>query len=70
MLSNLMQTDTAEGMELVSGTLVVWMLGFGVLPILLISRIRLIQRSWSRELVGELLAMLLTLACQSGIALT
>nr|WP_242491184.1 phosphoethanolamine--lipid A transferase [Pseudomonas aeruginosa] len=70
MLTNLLQTDTVEATELLSWKLVAWLLGFGVLPVLFISRVRLTQRSWSRELAMKGLGMVVALACLAGIVLT
>lgn len=70
MLTNLVQTDTAEATELLSWKLLLWVLGFGVLPVLLISQVRLSPASWSRELGRKGLGMLVALACLGGIALS
>ena len=70
MLTNLVQTDTAEATELLSWKLAAWVLGFGVLPVLLIGRARLVSASWSRELGRKGLGMLVALVCLGGIALS
>ena len=70
MLTNLLQTDTAEATELLSWKLVAWLLGFGVLPVLLISRVRHAPQSWSRELAMKVLGMVVAVACLAGIVLT
>jgi lipid A ethanolaminephosphotransferase len=55
MLTNVIQTDISETTDLLNWELLRWMLGFGVLPVLLITRVRLIQRSWSRALAHRLM---------------
>jgi len=68
MLTNLMQTDTAEASELLSGKLVLWLLGFGVLPAVLLSRVRLAPRSWRRELGAKALGILVAVAGLGAVA--
>ncbi|MEX6501165.1 phosphoethanolamine transferase [Pseudomonas sp. 25A3E] len=70
MLTNVLQTDSGEAMELFSGRLVGWLLAVGVLPVLLLSRLQAPRRRWSRELRVKLVSMLLALACLVGIAMS
>nr|WP_272876495.1 phosphoethanolamine--lipid A transferase [Stutzerimonas stutzeri] len=68
MLTNLVQTDTAEATELLSWKLAAWLLGFGVLPVLLISRVRPALGSWRSELGKKALGMGVAAVCLAAIA--
>lgn len=68
MLANLVQTDTAEATELLSWKLAAWLLGFGVLPVLLVSRVPLVPGSWKGELGRKALGMVVATACLGGVA--
>jgi lipid A ethanolaminephosphotransferase len=57
MLTNVMQTDSAEATELLNGRLFLWLLLLGVVPAVLISRAPIRQLKWRRELVGKLGSM-------------
>ena len=70
MLENIAQTDPAEATELLSWRMAGWFLLFAGLPILLISRVRLLQRGWKRELRGKLGGIALALLCIGAIAAT
>ncbi|MBC9249384.1 hypothetical protein A9179_03730 [Pseudomonas alcaligenes] len=70
MLTNVVQTDSAEALELFNGSLLVWMLAFGVLPVLLLSRVRLLQRGWKRETLGKLGSMGVLLLCLFGLVMS
>nr|WP_283246531.1 phosphoethanolamine--lipid A transferase [Pseudomonas insulae] len=70
MLDNLVQTDSAEATELLSWRLAAWMLVLGGLPVLLLSRVRVRQRSWKRELALKLASIFVALACLGGIAMS
>lgn len=70
MLANVMQTDSSEAAELLNWNLLLWMLGFGVLPALIVTRVRLIQRSWSRALAHRLIGVTVALTCLAIIVFT
>lgn len=70
MLTNVLQTDSGEAFELFSWRLVVWLLAFGVLPVLLLSRLHAPRRGWRCELAVKLVSMLVAVACLAGIAMT
>ena len=70
MLENIAQTDPAEATELLSWRMAGWFLLFAGLPILLITRVRLLQRGWKRELRGKLGGIALALLCIGAIAAT
>lgn len=70
MLTNVVQTDGAETLELLNGRLLLWMLAFGGVPVLLISRVRLLARGWKRESLGKLGSMVVLLACLLGITMS
>ncbi|MDX1299842.1 MAG: phosphoethanolamine transferase EptA [Pseudomonas sp.] len=57
MLTNVLQTDSAEASELFNGRLLLWLLLLGVLPALLISRMPTRALTWRRELAGKLASM-------------
>ncbi|MBF7730214.1 phosphoethanolamine--lipid A transferase [Pseudomonas sp. N040] len=63
MLTNLLQTDPAEVADLLTWRLVGWMALLGVLPVVVLSRARLLQRGWKRELWGKLGGIALALVC-------
>lgn len=67
MLTNVLQTDPAEAADLLTSRLVGWMLLFGVLPVVVLSRARLLQRGWKRELWGKLGGIALALVCIGAI---
>jgi len=70
MLENIAQTDPAEATELLSWRMAGWFLLFAGLPMLLITRVRLLQRGWKRELRGKLGGIALALLCIGAIAAT
>ncbi|MEO4045692.1 phosphoethanolamine--lipid A transferase [Pseudomonas sp. CAU 1711] len=67
MLTNVMQTDSAEALDLLTWRLLLWMFGLGLIPVLLLSRVRLLQRGWRRETLAKLGGMALLLLCMGGI---
>lgn len=70
MLANTLQTDPAEASELLSWRMAGWLLLFAGLPIVLISRVRLLQRGWKRELAGKFGGIAVALLCIGAIAAT
>jgi lipid A ethanolaminephosphotransferase len=70
MLTNVIQTDISETTDLLNWELLRWMLGFGVLPVLLITRVRLIQRSRTRALAHRLMGLAAALTCLAIIVFT
>lgn len=69
MIANLVQTHTAEALELMSWRLWAWLLAFGVLPALLIARMRVASRPWTRELSVKALGMAAAVACLAAVLL-
>lgn len=63
MIANVMQTHTAEAMELASWRLAGWLLVFGVLPALVIARVRVAGGPWTRALRVKALGMAVAVAC-------
>ncbi len=57
MLTNVMQTDSAEAMELFNLRLLLWLLLLGAVPAVLISRAPVKPLKWRRELTGKLGSM-------------
>ena len=70
MLANVVQTDSAEVLDLLTWRLALWMLGLGVIPVLLLSRVQLLQRGWRRETLAKLGSMALLLLCMVGIVMS
>lgn len=70
MLTNVLQTDSAEAMDLFSWGMLGWVLVLGAVPALVVSRVRLLSRPWARELGFKLASMVLALACLGGIAMS
>jgi lipid A ethanolaminephosphotransferase len=70
MLTNVLQTDSAEAMDLFSWGMLGWLFILGVVPALVVSRVRLITRPWARELGFKLASMVLGLACLGGIVMS
>ncbi len=68
MLTNVIQTDSKEALDLFSGRLLGWLGVFGVLPTLLLGRVRLVAGPWKRELALKLGGVAVALACIGGIA--
>jgi len=63
MIANIVQTHTAEAVDLMSWRLWAWLLVFGVLPALLIARARVVRGPWTRELGVKALGMAAAAAC-------
>ncbi|MDM8347790.1 phosphoethanolamine--lipid A transferase [Pseudomonas sp. sp1636] len=70
MLANVLQTDSAEALDLFSWGMLGWLFALGVVPALVVSRVCLITRPWTRELGFKLASMALALACLGGIAMS
>lgn len=68
MLTNVMQTDNKEALELLSWRMAGWLAVFGVLPALLLSRVRLVAGTWKRELAYKLGSVACALAGIGAIA--
>jgi len=69
MIANIVQTDAAEALDLMSWRLWGWLLVFGLLPALLIARARVVSRPWTRELGIKALGMTVAAACLAILAL-
>jgi len=69
MVQNALETDPAEVKELMTPGLVGWMLLFGVLPTLLITRVSLRRDGWWRALKLRTLGSLLSLALIGALLL-
>lgn len=69
MITSIVQTHTAEALDLVSWRLWTWLLGFGALPALLIARARVVGGPWTRELSTKALGMAAAAACLAIILL-
>lgn len=70
MLTNVLQTDRSEALELFSWRLLLWLLVLGVLPVLLLSRVRSLPQGVGRELLNKLISVALALACLAGLSLS
>lgn len=70
MLANVLQTDRGEALELVNGRMLLWIGAFGVLPVLLLGRVRLVVGPWRRELALKLGSIAFALAGIGGIVLS
>lgn len=70
MVTNLLQTDKAEAEDLLTSGLLLWVLVLGVLPALLVQRVRLRDRGWRRELVAQLGAVGVAVAVVLGVVLS
>ncbi|MEL0167365.1 MAG: phosphoethanolamine--lipid A transferase [Pseudomonadaceae bacterium] len=70
MLTNAVQTDTAEATELFSGHLLLWLLGLGVIPALLISKAPIRSLTWKRELAGKLGTLVVVLGVFGGVVMS
>ncbi|MES2563517.1 MAG: phosphoethanolamine--lipid A transferase [Pseudomonadota bacterium] len=57
MITNIMDTDHAESLELVNLKLIVWLLVLGVVPIFLLSRVYVPRYSWRRKLITKALTL-------------
>lgn len=70
MLTNVFQTDPAEATELVTVQMIAWIVGLGIVPALLLSRVRIVKRSLGRELAMKLASITVAVACIGGIAMS
>lgn len=70
MLANVMQTDSAEVFDLLTWRLTLWMLCLGLVPVLLLSRVEVLDRGWRRETIAKLASMMLLLLCMGGIVMS
>lgn len=57
MIANIVDTDTSEALELVGPGLLIWLLVFGVVPMWLLSRVRINRRPWHRNLLDKALTL-------------
>jgi lipid A ethanolaminephosphotransferase len=62
MLMNMLQTDTAEAMDLLSPGLVFWLLATGVLPVLVLWRLPLACPRWRKQALWRLGGLAMVLA--------
>ncbi|MGY0194912.1 phosphoethanolamine transferase [Leptothrix sp. BB-4] len=70
MLRNVMRTDVGEARELLSWSMVLHLLLYAVLPLLLLWRVRIVNRStWLRATMVRVLALVLTAAALVGAIL-
>ncbi|SFT51625.1 lipid A ethanolaminephosphotransferase [Pseudomonas marincola] len=70
MLTNVVQTDTREALELLSPRMFIWIALLGVLPAFLLTRIETRKFSWKRELSMKLVSVVVALAGIGGIAMS
>jgi len=68
MVANMVETDVREARELLSPGFVLWMLGFGLLPCLAISRIRLRRGDWRSRLAEPVVVLLVSALVLGGLA--
>lgn len=61
MLRNALRTDYHEANELFTWSMLPYLLGYGLLPILLLSRVRIVGAAWRRSLLTRAGAVLLAL---------
>jgi len=69
MLRNVLRTDVAEAGELLGWTLVPHLVLYGALPLLLLSRVRVVRRSWRTALGVRAASMAAALAVLVGCGL-
>jgi len=69
MLRNVLHSDVGEARELISPALFLHLLLFAVLPLLLLSRVRVLQRSWGRALAVRLGVLALAVLLMVGALL-
>jgi len=69
MIANVVQTNAAEALDLVSWHLLGWLLLFGVVPALIVVRVPTAVRSWKRELGAKALGMTAAAVCLGAILL-
>jgi lipid A ethanolaminephosphotransferase len=67
MIANIVQTDPAEALELVSWRLIGWLLLLGVAPAWIISRAQVAVRPWKRELGAKALGMAVAAIVLGGV---
>lgn len=69
MLQNVVQTNPGEARDLLNFRLLAYVLGLGVVPAILVGKIRLRWRGWRVELLARLKLLLLLLATLVGLVL-
>lgn len=70
MLDNALQTDFSEARDLLTVKLLVYVIGLGVLPSILVARTELHWRGWRVELLARLKLLLLAVALAVAVVLT
>lgn len=70
LITNLVQSNRADVLDLFTWRFALWMFGFGLLPMLLLWRVQLLDRGWRRELLAKLGSIVLLLLCLGGIAMS
>lgn len=68
MIQNVMETDTREGLELISNGFVLYFLGAGVLPAVLLARMPIVHRPFMGDLLGKLVTLVAALGVIGLIA--
>lgn len=69
MLQNVAQTNPGEARDLLNLKLLVYFLGLGVLPAVLVGKVRLRWQGWRVELLGRLKLLVLSLFVMIGLVL-
>ncbi len=67
MIVNVLQTSPAETASYLSPALFIWVIGLGVIPSLLVYKIRIIHPRWPRDIAYKLLSLLLSILIIAGI---
>lgn len=57
MVANIVDTDAAEALELLSPRIFGWLLVFGFLPLWLLSRVRIARQPWHQHLLGKAMTL-------------
>lgn len=57
MIANILQTDAAETLELLSTKLLGWLLALGVAPLWFLARVRILRPSLPRQLLGKAMTL-------------
>lgn len=56
-IANIVETDPAEAIELLSPRMLGWLLAFGALPLWLLTRVRVPRQSWHQSLLAKAMTL-------------
>lgn len=67
MLDNVLQTNTAESLRMITPSYVLWIVGFGVIPTLLYLNTKMVYKKWWKEIATRSVVILIALLGIVGV---